>query len=184
MAKAKRKFPKEVAGVKVPKTLRKEAKKALKLADSPAVRELAAVGLSLAAQALIDRSQPRSAAQPATRDRSGHRGTTAALKANLDALNLGDVLRAAAAEGARRFLEGFDEGKHAAPAKAKPAPRPARAKAPAKPTTAKPAAAKAATKPAAAKTAPKPARAKPAAKAASTAKRRKANGRAAGATSA
>lgn len=104
MAKAKVKIPKEVAGVKVPKALRKEAKKALKLADSPAVRELALTGLTIAAQTLADRAR-------ANLGDPGHKQATVTLKADIDALNLGEVLRAAAVEGARRFLEGFEEGR-------------------------------------------------------------------------
>lgn len=104
MAKAKVKIPKEVAGVKVPKTLRKEAKRALKLVESPAVRELALTGLTVAAQTLADRAR-------ANLDDPGHKRTTVALKADLDALNLGEVLRQAAVEGARRFLEGYEEGR-------------------------------------------------------------------------
>ena len=49
---AKAKIPKRVAGVKVPKKVRKQAKKALKLADSPGVRDLAVAGLTLAAESL------------------------------------------------------------------------------------------------------------------------------------
>lgn len=124
MAKAKVKIPKEVAGVKVPKALRKEAKKALKLADSPAVRELALTGLTIAAQTLADRAR-------ANLDDPGHKQATVTLKADLDALNLGEVLRAAAVEGARRFLEGFEEGRAKktegtqAPKRGKPSARPA-----------------------------------------------------------
>lgn len=166
MAKAKVKIPKEVAGVKVPKGLRKEAKRALQLADSAAVRELAVSGLAIAAQAFLDKAQSKRAAA-ATVDQ-GRRQATAALKANLDALHLGDVLRAAAVEGARRFLEGFDEGQREAPA-AKPAPRaraapvakPARTKAaPAKPR----ATAKAAPAKPRAKAKPAPAKRKPTAR--------------------
>ena len=45
------KIPKRVGGVKVPKKVRKQAKKALKLVDSPAVRDLALAGLAIAAEA-------------------------------------------------------------------------------------------------------------------------------------
>jgi hypothetical protein len=158
MAKAKVKIPREVAGVKVPKGLRKEAKRALKLADSAAVRELAVSGLAIAAQALLDKAQSQRAATRAAAAEAvdqGRRQATAALKANLDALHLGDVLRAAAMEGARRFLEGFEEGQREAPA-----PKPA---APARPAAAKPAKAKAAPTKPRAKAKPAPARGKKAA---------------------
>ncbi|HTU10176.1 MAG TPA: hypothetical protein VMG08_04685 [Allosphingosinicella sp.] len=107
---AKVKIPKRVAGVKVPKKVRKQAKKALKLTASPAVRDLALAGLTLAAQSVISKAKPR--------DDEARPGAGA--KAKLDGLDLGLVIHAAVAEGARRFLEGFDEGAAAA------APKPAR----------------------------------------------------------
>jgi hypothetical protein len=100
---AKVKIPKRVAGVKVPKKVRKQAKKALKLTASPAVRDLALSGLTLAAQSLVDRRVRNGAA------RAGDRK---------DGLDISEVIHAAVAEGARRFLEGFEEG---AAAQAKPA---------------------------------------------------------------
>ena len=100
---AKVKIPKRVAGVKVPKKVRRQAKKALKLTASPAVRDLALSGLTLAAQALVDRQARDGAA-----------------RSRQDGLDLGAVIHAAVAEGARRFLEGFEEG---AAAQAKPARR-------------------------------------------------------------
>lgn len=113
------KIPKRVAGVKVPKKVRKQAKKALRMTESRAVRDLALAGLTLAAEAMLDRGRasPKSA------------------KAGLDALDLGEVIHAAVAEGARRFLEGFEEGvAAAAPAKA-----PARARTKASPKPPRPA---------------------------------------------
>lgn len=50
--KAKLKIPKEIAGVKVPKELRKKAKVAIALAESPVARELLAAGLTAVAAAL------------------------------------------------------------------------------------------------------------------------------------
>ena len=101
------KIPKRVAGVKVPKKVRKQAKRALKLTASPAVRDLALAGLTLAAQSVIDRS--------------GKAANGTGAKASLNGLDLGTVIHAAVAEGARRFLEGFEEGaaKGAKPARAK-----------------------------------------------------------------
>ncbi len=118
------KVPKKIAGVKVPKKLRKEAKQALKLADSNAVRDLALAGLKLAAENLLDRTKAR---------RTTKAGREAVAEINLNALHLGDVLRAAAVEGARRFVEGFEEAQRAAAsaaeAPAKPAAQPRRKKA-------------------------------------------------------
>jgi hypothetical protein len=97
------KIPKRVAGVKVPKKVRKQAKKALKLTASPAVRDLALAGLTLAAQSIVDKAQRNGEARPG-----------AGPSAKLDGLDLGAVIHAAVSEGARRFLEGFDEGAAAA----------------------------------------------------------------------
>ena len=105
---AKVKIPKRVAGVKVPKKVRKQAKKALKLTASPAVRDLALSGLTLAAQSLVDRQARNGATRSGDRD---------------DGLDLGAVIHAAVAEGARRFLEGFEEGAAAAAPKAAPKAR-------------------------------------------------------------
>lgn len=111
------KIPKRVAGVKVPKKLRKQAKKALKLTASPMVRDLAMAGLTLAAQSMVDKAKRGSgAAQP---------GAGAGPK--MDGLDLGLVIHAAVAEGARRFLEGFEESAVAATAP-EPAPKRTRAK--------------------------------------------------------
>ena len=97
---AKVNIPKRVAGVKVPKKVRKQAKKALKLTASPAVRDLALAGLTLAAQSVVDQAQrANGAARPG-----------ASPRARPDGLDIGAVIHAAVSEGARRFLEGFEEG--------------------------------------------------------------------------
>lgn len=101
---SKVKIPRSVGGVKVPKKVRKQAKKALKLTESAAVRDLALAGLTLAAEAMLERGRATTAAG---------RGTA---KAGLDALDLGEIVHAAVAEGARRFLQGFEEGAAAAAA--------------------------------------------------------------------
>lgn len=112
---SKVKIPKRVAGVKVPKKVRRQAKKAFKLTESRAVRDLALAGLTLAAEAMLDR---------------GRAVGPKAAKAGLAALDLGEVVQAAVAEGARRFLEGFEEGvAAAAPAKAGAPTRPRRKRA-------------------------------------------------------
>ena len=103
---AKLKIPKRVAGVKVPKKLRKQAKKALKLTASPAVRDLALAGLALAAERVIEQGKAR--------PKEGEARPGAGTKAGPDGLDLGAVIHAAVSEGARRFLEGFDEGAAAA----------------------------------------------------------------------
>ena len=112
---SKVKIPKRIGGVKVPKKVRKQARKALKLTASPAVRDLALAGLTLAARSVIDRAKPG----------NGESRPGAGAKTKLDGLDLSLVIHAAVAEGARRFLEGFEEGATAASpkaARAKPQP--------------------------------------------------------------
>ncbi len=106
---AKTKVPKRIGGVKIPKKVRKQAKQALALVETPAVRDLAIAGLTMAAEKLVRR-----------RGNGGSRGP------DLDDLKLGDMLRQSAVEGARRFLAGFEEGRSAsaeAPATAPKRPR-------------------------------------------------------------
>lgn len=122
------KIPKRVGGVKVPKKVRKQAKKALKLTESTAVRDLALAGLTLAAEAMLDRGRTSAAAGAGP----------SARKAGLNGLDLGEVVHAAVAEGARRFLQGFEEAAASAasaadtPAKKPARPRPKRAASPRK----------------------------------------------------
>lgn len=106
-SKSKLKLPKEVAGVKVPKGLRKQAKNLLEIIDTPAGRELAAAGLTLAATSLVAKatdSKTKGAVKSLARD-------AVARRRDGDAADLGAILSAAVAEGAKRFLQGFEEGK-------------------------------------------------------------------------
>lgn len=98
---AKVKIPKRIAGVKVPKKLRKQAKKLLRASASPMVTDLALAGLSLAAARMLEGTAAPD--QPA--------------KGKLHGLDLAALLEAAAAEGARRFLDSWQA--------AAPAPNPA-----------------------------------------------------------
>ncbi len=94
---AKVKIPKRVAGVKLPKKVRKRANKALKMAESPIVREAAVAALGLAGGA--------KAAREATRGDGGKAGAP-----HFDAETLIEAIREAAMDGVRRFLEGLEEG--------------------------------------------------------------------------
>lgn len=119
---AKTKVPKRIGGVKIPKKVRKQAKQALALVETPAVRDLAIAGLTMAAEKLVSR-----------RVNGGSRNP------DLDDLKLGDMLRQSAVEGARRFLAGFEEGRSAgaeAPATAPKRPRKPRAAAARRPVAA------------------------------------------------
>ena len=94
---AKVKIPKRVAGVKVPKKVRRKAKKALKAVESPVVREFAAAALGAAVQAQSGR-----AARGA--------GPVRLAASRIDGDRIAEALRSAAAEGIRRFAQGFEEG--------------------------------------------------------------------------
>ena len=99
---ARMKIPRSVAGVKIPKKVRRKAKKAVKMAESPVVREFAAAALGAAAQSKAAGAKAR----------AGSNGTrlTAGTAVRIDGDKLADVVRAAALDGIRRFLEGFEEG--------------------------------------------------------------------------
>ena len=124
MAKDKKpkalKVPKRVAGIKVPKKLRKSANKALAIAESPQARELAVAALTAAATALTTRSaegEGRPALRPGeggTDDRAGR---------------LADAVIAAALDGARRLLDGLEPSAATEPEPEPPAAKPARRRA-------------------------------------------------------
>lgn len=96
---AKVKIPKRVAGVKVPKKVRKKAKKAIRAAESPVVREFAAAALGAVADARASRAV-----------RAFGNGRELGRPLRVDADQLAETIRSAALGGIRRFLEGFDEG--------------------------------------------------------------------------
>jgi hypothetical protein len=85
------KIPKKVAGVKLPKKVRKRAKKAIKAGASPVVREIAAAALGAAAA------------------KAGSSGRARA-HIHIDGGKIGETIRAAAIDGLQRFLEGMEEG--------------------------------------------------------------------------
>lgn len=103
MAKDKKakslKVPKRIAGVKVPKEIRKPVNKALKLADDPQARRLAIAALTAAATALTAKPGEGAAkralkpGEPGIADQAG---------------TLADVVIAAALDGARRLLDGLE----------------------------------------------------------------------------
>lgn len=97
MTKEKKlKVPKRIAGVKLPKKLRRPVNKALAIAENPATRDLAVAALTAAAAALARKGadaaqRPQRPGEPGTDpDRAG---------------KLGDVIIAAALDGARRLLD-------------------------------------------------------------------------------
>lgn len=107
MAKDKKlKVPKRIAGVKVPKKIRKPVNKALAIAENPATRDLAVAALTAAAAALAQKGA-ESAARP---QQPGEPGTDAN-----GAGRLTDAIIAAALDGARRLLDRQGGGAPAEP---------------------------------------------------------------------
>lgn len=95
MAKEKKlKVPKRIAGVKVPKKIRKPVNKALAIAENPATRDLAVAALTAAAAALAKKGAE------APPQRPGEAGTDPDR-----AGRLADMVIAAALDGARRLLD-------------------------------------------------------------------------------
>ncbi|HYE29024.1 MAG TPA: hypothetical protein VEA61_12445 [Allosphingosinicella sp.] len=93
------KIPKRIAGVKVSKAVRKAGKRALKLAEQPAVSETVAAALLAAAAALRD--------PPAAKRAAGAAAETAG-EAGQQAIRLGDSLRRLAIDMARRTLDAWE----------------------------------------------------------------------------
>lgn len=117
----KLKVPKKVAGVKVPKKVRKTAKRALAMADNPIALDFAVGALSAAAAALASSRGTREVAGEAARGprrAAGDAGETL----GREAAQLREVLRAAALEGARRLLQGLEaDGRRPPPGETKAA---------------------------------------------------------------
>lgn len=101
-------IPKKIAGVKVPKQVRKKAKKAIKASTGPVVREIG--------ERIARRFEGRAAIE-------------------IDGERIAEAFRTAAINGLRSFLEGLEEG--LARAEPEPQARPKAAKKPKKPSAAK-----------------------------------------------
>jgi hypothetical protein len=99
---AKVKIPKRVAGMKIPKKVRRKANKALKMADNKGVRELAAAALGAAAST-------RRASRGVRVEVNGEI-LNAARSVRVDAERVADAFRNAALDGLRSFVEGLEEG--------------------------------------------------------------------------
>jgi hypothetical protein len=90
------KVPKRIAGLKVPKKIRKPVNKALAIAENPATRDLAIAALTAAAAALAKKGaeanpRPQQPGEPGTHSNGAGKLT--------------DVIIAAALDGARRLLD-------------------------------------------------------------------------------
>lgn len=107
---SKIRIPKRVGGVKLPRKIRRKAKKALKMADNPAVRQFAAAAMGAAARA--------GAKREGDGDVQSHPlGLSTRTAERPHGSKLGEAFRAAAIDGLRRFLEGLEEGLREAAAK-------------------------------------------------------------------
>lgn len=107
------KLPKKIAGVKVPKTLRKKGGKVVDALSHPLVADIAAAALLAAAAALRDNKKVRAAAVTA-KDEAGDAASGVAGGAD----SLGTLIAAKAAKTAREFGKAYavaeaadDEGK-------------------------------------------------------------------------
>ena len=110
--KKKNQIPKQVAGIKVPKKLRKAGNRAVKLAQDPIVSEVVAAALLSAAAALREGSSA---------DRKGAAAADGgAEEVRRQAGALGDSLKGLALDFARRALEGLADSERA---KAEPTPK-------------------------------------------------------------
>jgi len=101
--KSKTKIPKQIAGVKIPKTLRDSGKAAMKLAQNPVARELLSAGLVAAAAAVSANSRARKAAVDGGRE-AADAVSGAATTASSSAAMIGAALVDAAGTAAERFL--------------------------------------------------------------------------------
>jgi hypothetical protein len=95
------KIPKKIGGVKIPKKARKTVKKAIRMSAGPAIREIAAAAIgACGTRAAGERKDPD----------HGLRHIRGDAHIRVDAGKVGEAFRAAALDGLRRFLEGFEEG--------------------------------------------------------------------------
>lgn len=115
MAKKNAKLPKKIAGVKIPKKLRKSGGKLIEAANTPAGRELLAVGLVAAGSALAKAQQKRRAHA----DDPAKPHVDAAERGAQVAGQIGAAVSAAANAALDRFFgsEGADKAADAAPPK-------------------------------------------------------------------
>jgi hypothetical protein len=104
----KNKVPKQVAGVKVPKKLRKLGNQAVKAVNDPAVSEVVAGALLAAAAALREGKDPKSVVGAAMK--SGVKGVTGGAGLS-GGTRLSDGLKLLALDFARRALDGMQDAK-------------------------------------------------------------------------
>jgi erythromycin esterase-like protein len=104
MAKARgTKLPKEVAGVKIPKKLRKAGSAAMDLAQQPIVGELVAAALTAAAASLMKDTKAGKAVRREASD--------AASETVREASAIGTAVKQVLLDAAREMLDSFEDAK-------------------------------------------------------------------------
>lgn len=104
---AKSKIPKKVAGVKVPKKVRKTGEGIADILRHPLVADLVAAGLLAAAAAIRDNPKVKDAGRKAKR-----KAGKAAKEVGSGAASLGTVIAAAARDGIERVSEAYQSLEH------------------------------------------------------------------------
>ena len=94
------KLPKHIAGVKIPKKLRKRGGKAYALLQNPLVADIVAAGLLAAADAMAT-SKPVKKAGKAAKHAAKDAGEATTSAGGISAIGLGTILGFAAREAAR-----------------------------------------------------------------------------------
>lgn len=124
-------IPKRIGALKLPKKVRKQAKKALKQAANPLVRDFASAAMAAANRVRREAGERKDETMREN------------VRIQIDGNKLGEAIRKAAAEGLKTFLEGLEEGlrearKHMDDPQAKPPkpPKPPKAAKPPKPSKA------------------------------------------------
>ena len=103
--KKKSKGSRTVAGVKIPKDIRKKMEPALKLAEHPVVADLLAAGIAAASAAIANSKAARAAARAA-----GEEASDAAAATAREARKGGDAVKAIALDFARHFIDAYEAG--------------------------------------------------------------------------
>lgn len=110
------KIPKRIGAVKLSKKVRKKAKKAIKTAASPFVRDFATAAMAAASRVRHERGGEAREGQGGEREDYRMCSET---RIHVDGAKVAEAFREAALDGFRRFLEGFEEGLRKAQAEEK-----------------------------------------------------------------
>jgi hypothetical protein len=121
------KIPRRIGPVKVSKKIRKEAKKAIRAASSPLMRDVANAAMAAAGRVRRESGRASDEAGAGTEGRREENCFHHDGRVRIDGAKVLDAFRTAAIDGLRRFMEGLDEGLRAAAAdqKEEAAPKPA-----------------------------------------------------------